>query len=217
MEVIWPDWAEQEKERVRLTLKSNLTSRKSASGGVTDADIDAFVAFLAKEGLEAFFWRLKSFEEHALRGNEFAIEGMKSDIQGMSVAVEHVALTLGGTDTQLYEKFKQLWRDPDVLRMLKRGDVSPLARQKSLAQDWPALKTKIDSLRAEPGGEIAADLVLAHRIRGGVHEASPEEDHFELQALFSGLMRAALLTFVEVRRRADEQTTAPPLRLSGGN
>jgi hypothetical protein len=107
----------------------------------------------------------------------------------------------------------------DVLGILKRGDVSPLARQKSLAQDWPALKTKIDSLRAKPGGDIAADLVLAHRIRGGVHEALPEEDHFELEALFTGLMRAALLTFVEVQRRknSDERTSAPPLRLSSGN
>jgi hypothetical protein len=200
LEVIWPDWAEQEKERVLLTLKANVTLRTSGASSVTEADIDAFVTFLAGNGLEAFFWRLKSFENHALRGNEFAIEGMKSDIQGMSVTVEHVAVTLGANGTQLYEKFKQLWRNADVLRILKRGDVSPLARQKSLAQDWPALKAKIDSLRAAPGGEIAADLVMAHRIRGGVHEALPEEDHFELEALFTGLMRAALLTFVEARR-----------------
>ena len=136
LEVVWPNWAEQEKERVRLTLKANVTLKTSGAVSVTDADIDAFVTFLAGNGLEAFFWRLKSFEDHALRGNEFAIEGMKSDIQGMSVAVEHVAVTLGGTETQLYAKFKQLWRNADVLRFLKRGDVSPLARQKSLAQDW---------------------------------------------------------------------------------
>jgi hypothetical protein len=42
---------------------------------------------------------------------------------------------------------------------------------------------------------------MAHRIRGGVHTHLPEEDHFELEALFTGLMRAALLTFVEVRPR----------------
>jgi hypothetical protein len=90
--------------------------------------------------------------------------------------------------------------NPDVVAILKRSEVSQLARQSRLADDWPALKAKIDALRAEPGGEIAADLVMAHRIRGGVHTHLPEDDHLELEALFTGLMRAALLTFAEVRR-----------------
>jgi hypothetical protein len=194
---MWPDWAKGEKERVNLTLQANLAVKASS---VTQADIEAFVECLASEGLEAFFWRLRSFEDHALRGNEFAIEGMKSDIQGMAVVVEHTATALGSNKDQLYEQFKQLWWKPDVLAILKRGDVSPLARQSRLADDWPALKAKIDTLRTEPG-EIAADLVMAHRIRGGVHTHLPEDDHLELEALFTGLMRAALLTFVEVRPR----------------
>ncbi|MFH0301313.1 hypothetical protein AAFX91_29630 [Bradyrhizobium sp. 31Argb] len=196
LDLMWPDWARQEKERVSLTLQVNLGVEAST---LKQADIDAFVEFLASEGLEAFFWRLKSFEDHALRGNEFAIEAMKSDIQGMAVVVEHVATALGSNKDQLYEQFKQLWRNPEVSAILKRGDVAPLARQASLADDWPALKAKIDALRAEPGGGIAADLVVAHRIRGGVHSQLPEDDHLELEALFTGLMRAALLTFVEAR------------------
>lgn len=174
-------------------------------GNIPEADIRAFVDFLAKEGLEAFFWRLKSFEEHALRGNEFAIEGMRSDIQGMAIVVEHVAATLGATETQLYEKFKQLWRAADTLSILRRVDVSPLARQKRLAEDWPVLKAKIEALRTEPGGDTAADLVMAHRIRGGVHALLPEDGQFELEALFTGLMRSALLTFIEVRGSASQR------------
>lgn len=204
LDVVWPSWAEQEKERVRLTLKAAMTPDKS--DGIADADIVAFAEFLASEGLEAFFWRLKSFEDHALRGNEFALEGMKSDIQGMAVAVEHVVATLGGTKTQLDDKFKQLWRDPDVLRILNRDAVYQLGRQPRLVQDWPALKAKIDALRREKGGKIAADLVMAYRIRGGVHIMLPEDDEFELEALFVGLMRAAILTFVEVRRRRLHRT-----------
>ena len=197
LDLMWPDWAKGEKERVSLTLQANLAVKASS---VTQADIEAFVEFLANEGLEVFFWRLRSFEDHALRGNEFAIEGMKSDIQGMAVVVEHTATALGSNRDQLYEQFKQLWRNPDVVAILKRSEVSQLARQSRLADDWPALKAKIDALRAEPGGEIAADLVMAHRIRGGVHTHLPEDDHLELEALFTGLMRAALLTFAEVRR-----------------
>ena len=41
---------------------------------------------------------------------------------------------------------------------------------------------------------------MAHRIRGGVHNTLPENDRFELERLFIGLMRAALYTFIEVRR-----------------
>ncbi|ABC90785.1 hypothetical protein RHE_CH02000 [Rhizobium etli CFN 42] len=203
-DLIWPDWAEEEKERVRLTLKGATRSSKLNTIAVTDSDIEAFVNFLAAGGLEAFFWRLKSFEDHALRGNEFAREGMRSDIQGMAIAVEHVTVSLGGTETQLYEKFKQLWRNPDVLQILKRGDVAPLARKADLANDWSSLKTRIKALANEPSGQIAADLVMAHRIRGGVHTSLPEDDHFELEALFIGLMRAALLTFIETQSNLPE-------------
>ena len=198
LDKIWPNWAEEEKDRVRLTLKSSITN--DSDGGLSAADVDAFVDFLSNEGLETFFWRLRSFEDHVFRGNEFALEGMKGDLQGMAIAVEHVAAALGATETQLYEKFKQLWRDPDVLRILKRADVSPLARQERLAHNWPALKARIETLRSETGGKIAADLVMAHRIRGGVHHALPEEDQFELESLFVGLMRAAAATFREVQR-----------------
>jgi hypothetical protein len=209
LDVIWPSWTEQEKDRLRLTLRASIKSKNIA--GVSEADIDAFAGFLADEGLSAFFWRLKSFEDHVFRANEFALEGMKSDLQGMAVAVEHVVFALGGSKTQLYEKFKQVWKNPHVLGLLKRGDVSPLARTERLAQNWDALKTQIDALRNEPGGIIAADLVMAHRIRGGVHTILPEDDQLELEALFLALMRAAIFTFVEVRKTEslNETISAP--------
>jgi hypothetical protein len=126
---------------------------------------------------------------------------MKSDVQGMSVVVEHIVGALGANKTQLYDKFKQLWRDQKVLAMMKQGKVSELARKASLSDDWIALKCQIRALASEPGGAIVADLVMAHRIRGGVHGILPEDDHFELQELFVGLMRAAILTFNEVRKQ----------------
>jgi hypothetical protein len=198
LDVIWPDWSAEEKERVQLTLKASLTSKRSAE--ISDGDITSFVEFLAKEGQEAFFWRLKSFEEHALRGNEFAIEGMKSDVQGMAVVVEQITAALGGTGRQLFQKFRQLWRDSQVLTLLDRSDVSNLQKQFTFPGNWVAQKAAFQALRAEPSGDVVADLVVAHRIRASVHDPLPEHDHFELESFFVCLMRTALLTFLEVRR-----------------
>jgi hypothetical protein len=103
--------------------------------------------------------------------------------------VKFTPLVTGATETQFFKKYRQLWRDPDVATILKRGDVDQLMRQIRLAEDWPALKTRIDALRSEAGGAMAADLVMAHRVRAGVHRILPEDDHFELEALFVGLMR----------------------------
>jgi hypothetical protein len=159
------------------------------------------VEFIDSENLHAFFWRLRSFEDHVFRGNRFRLDGMMNDLQGMAVVVEHVARALGGTKTQLYERFKELWRDPDVIKLLKDNEVTSLARNDKRLQDWPALKCAINNLRSQgPAGAIAADLAMAHRIRGGVHKPLPETDGFELEKLFVGLMRATVMTFANVRR-----------------
>ena len=51
---------------------------------------------------------------------------------------------------------------------------------------------------------------MAHRIRGGVHHYLPEDNQFELEQLFVALMRAAALTFVEVRQT--NSSSVKPLR-----
>jgi hypothetical protein len=198
LDIIWPDWKEEEKDRARRTLTASIG--KPETGDLDSAHINAFVEFLGRrDGLEAFFWRLRSFEDHAFRGNEFALEGMRSDLQGMAVTVEHVVRTLGGAKDQLYEMFKELWKGTEVVVLLKRNDISSFARTPIL--DWATLKRKIELLRTQgPAQSIAADLVMAHRIRGGVHHILPEADQFELERLFVGLMRAAALTFAHVQR-----------------
>ena len=59
---------------------------------------------------------------------------------------------------------------------------------------------RIDVLRQ--GNEkqrIFADLVLAHRIRGSLHQELPEGDAWALEDLFAGLIRAAVRTFAHMR------------------
>jgi hypothetical protein len=198
LDVIWPDWTKQEKERVLRTLSEWMAA--DGSPILTAAEIASFVEYVEAKNLEGFFWRLNSFEQHAFSDNAFALEGMKSDLQGMAVAVEHIVRSLGGTNDQLYEMFKQLW-NADVVSILKRGDVRPLAIQKRLSESWPKLKAAIEKLRSEGvAGNIAAELVMAYRIRGGVHYILPEDDQLELERLFVILMRAAALTHSEVFR-----------------
>jgi len=208
LDKVWPNWVAQEKQRVLRTLVNAPSPFENAA--LLPEIVESFVDFLSTNGLEAFFWRLQSFEKHAFGSSEYAVEGMKADLQGLALCVEHMASALGATDVQLYDKFKRLWKDPAVLSILKRGDVAPLARQARLSNDWPALKAKIDALRSEPGGGVAADLVLAHRIRGGVHHLLPEDDQFELEFQFVTLMRAAALTFAEVQRSRAVQATSGP-------
>ena len=43
---------------------------------------------------------------------------------------------------------------------------------------------------------------MAHRIRGAVHHTFAEENMFELERLFVGLMRAAVLTFTHCQHLA---------------
>jgi hypothetical protein len=199
VEAVWPSWIEGEKDRVRRALKSAFSEHGEAA--LTESEVNQFVEFLANNGLEAFFWRLRSFEEHAFRGTGPVLQAMRADVQGMAVVVEHVAGALGGTETQLYEKFKQIWtREPNVLALLRLGRVSPLARTERLAHNWLDLKRRLEALRAEPHGAAVADLVWAARIRGGVHNALPEDGHFELEGQFLTLMRAAALTFAQAQR-----------------
>lgn len=206
LDVVWPDWVEEEKQRVRLTLKGSIGGPQ----GLGEPDIDAFVDFLDREHLEGFMWRLNSFEHHVFRGNEFAEEAMRTDLQGMAVAVEHVARALGGTHGQLFGMFKELWHDQEVLAILREGPVAEMARKLITTLDWVTLKADINALRARGrAGGIASDLVMAHRIRGAVHYKLPEEDRFELEAIFVALMRAAALTFAEVRRNQQAPALAP--------
>ena len=210
-----PDWAETERERTKELLTS-LTS-KAADKLLLDCtaeEISAFLDFLNRFELHSFFWRLKSFEQHAFEGNEFALSGMRSDLQGMALVVEHVARALGGEQDQLYKMFKKLWRDSPVVDRLKDKDVWPLALRPKLANSWPDYMRRIEELRAGTDvDKIVSDLVLAHRLRGSVHFVLSEADFFALERLFVVLLRAAVRTFVHrhrlglaVAKDADVQT-----------
>jgi hypothetical protein len=201
LDCIWPDWVSEQKKRTVSTLRGLEKFEKSKGEYFSIQDIEKYVDFLIHKDLHSFFWRIQSFEGHFFRGNEAAIAGIKSDLQGMAVVVEHIIVKLGAreSDTQLFEKFKYLWRNNnDVYKIIKDTKYAGLVRNKEFAKDWPKLKEKINLLRVEEGGEIAADLIWAARLRGGVHNDLPENSPAELRELFMSLIRSAFFTFITI-------------------
>jgi hypothetical protein len=202
MEVIWPDWVEEQKEKVRLTLRSSFSKPDRAI--ISDTSIDDFLTFLLDANLHSFFWNLLSFEEQALRGNSHRIEAMQKDIQAMALVVEHVATELGAVQRDLMPKFAELWASNGTVSAL----IDPMSDEVKSAclglqkgQTWEVFKSKLEPLSARgEEGEIAAELLTARFIRGAVHFKMPSTDQFELEKLFVGLMRAAALTFIECKR-----------------
>ena len=168
---------------------------KDGPGALSLDEIVAFSEFVKDKYQDAIFLRLESFERHAFEGTDEPIAGMISDLQGMSVAVEHAVRAMGGAKKQLFQMFRQLWRDPPVSTHLRQN--KKLSEQTN--QPWDTLKTKIDGLRSEgPAEAVAADLIMAHRLRASVHKPLPEKDQFELEKLVVILLRAAALTHAHV-------------------
>lgn len=197
---VWPDWEAAQRERIVLTLQGAVPSE--GPGALSSDELDAFARFLDDERQDAFFLRLESFEGHAFDGDAPSpMGGMTSDLQGMAVAVEHAVRAMGGTGDQLYSMFKQLWAGTPVERHLRRND--QLARNAALMNDWPDLKARIEAVAAiDAAGTVAADLIMAHRLRGAVHTPVPEDDQLELERLMVQLMRAAAMTHAHVARQA---------------
>ena len=211
LDVIWPDWRAEENGRVRRYLEGMIQGSISPTLEITTADVSAFIEFIDQKNLHSFFWRLRSFEDHALRGNQFAVPGMRGDVQGMAVVVEHVMRALGGKKCQLYDIFKELWRaNSKVFSQLKKND--RLARQAH--QQWQAHMREINCLRQSNSAaeRIVDDLVLAHRLRGAVHTELPEDDQEVLEDHFLTLMRAAARTFAHVRALTAETAANADMR-----
>ena len=199
LDVVWPNWVEGQKERIARTLQEAVV--REGPGALSDNDILAFADFLEQEYQDGILLRLKSFEQHAFEETYAPMAGMMSDVQGMAVAVEHAIRAMGGSKGQLYMMFRELWEGTCVARLLKEN--ANLARQGRSPSGWPSLKKEIEELRLSgPVGEVVADLIMACRLRGAVHERLPEEDQFELEKLLVVLLRAAAATHAHVQRRS---------------
>lgn len=207
LDKIWPDWLADNKVKTMLTLRGSLEKFPD----VGESNLVRFAEFIEQNGLETFFWRLSSFEDHALRGNAFWISGMRADIQGLAIVVEHVARsvihTMAGArfivKDDTLDQFKHIFRgNSAIIRMLKDNAITRPARSaKGATSDWELMRQLLSDLRSR-GAESAmvADLVIARYVRGAAHYTFPDVGHREMEDIFVALMRAAFFCFNETTK-----------------
>lgn len=201
-DVIWENWAENIRDDTRRTLASFGRPNTVLAGGRTfeAGTIETFLDLVERENLHTLYWRVKSMNDHAFSGSDYALPGMKGDVQGLALVLEHLALALGASTraTQLYAKFKQLWAANElVLTLLKSKLYTKAAHHSGPIVDlqWWAAEQPLSEAHS-----IASDLAIAHAIRASAHSGLSESNRFELEKMYRILLRAALATFAEQGR-----------------
>lgn len=191
LDVVWPDWAAEQRDDVRRVLTSYRREGSLLRAEFSDELVDRFLDFVEANGLHGFYWRFESFNRHSFKGNNHSLEGLKGDVQGMAVVLEHIASALGARSQQLRDKFKELWAaDPAVLKLLKTNAVMKVGNGQGIDLDWFEARNALGLPE-----QIAADLAIAYAIRGGAHRTIDETDPLKLERMMLILLRAAVRTF----------------------
>jgi hypothetical protein len=203
LDVIWENWTETIRDDTRHTLASFGKPETVLQGGrsFTGEVIEAFLDLIETENLHSLYWRVKSMNEHAFSGSDYALPGMKIDVQALALVLEHVSFALGAPTraTQLYDKFKKLWRNSaPVVALLKSTDFSRIARSSGSHIDlgWWSSQQPVSEAHS-----IASDLAISHAIRGSAHSGLSEDNPFEVEKMYLILLRTAVATFAEALRR----------------
>lgn len=207
MDVVWPDWEKEQRGDARRILTSFQHQNALLKADFSEELVDRFLAHIEAHGLQGFYWRLESFHRHAFKGNNHSLEGLKGDVQGMGVVVEHIARSLGSTRQQLRDKFKQLWNsDLDVLKLLKSNEVMKIGQGNEIDLDW------FDERDAQ-GGEMAtaADLAIIYAIRGGAHRVINEANPLKLERMMLIMLRGIVKTFDAATREPESEQVAEKL------
>ena len=211
LDVIWPNWAAEQRDDVRHVLTSYRREDSLLRADFSDELVDRFLDFVEANGLHGFYWRFDSFNHHSFRGNDYSLEGLKGDIQGMAVVVEHIASALGAKSQQLRDKFKELFaNDPAVLKLLKNNAVMKVGNGEGIDLDWFDARNELGTTE-----QVAADLAIAYAIRGGAHRTINETNPLKLERMMLILLRAAVRTFAAAAPTGPPALPAPVAAVEG--
>jgi hypothetical protein len=131
------------------------------------------------------------------------LAGLKSDLQGMALSVEHIVHALLEGNVQhhkptLYEKFKQIWpAETPVGNLLKSDEYRRVSQKQQVVElDW------FNSKQNDPiSVQIASDLAICSAIRGNAHHQVSEQSQLRLERMSLILLRGVMRAFVEANRR----------------
>ena len=205
MDVIWPDWAAEQRDNARRVLVNYRHPSALLRADFSDDLVNQFLAFIEDNHLHGFYWRLESFRRHSFKGNNYSLEGLKGDVQGMAVVLEHIATALGAKKEQLRDKFKELWvSDAATMKLLKSNEVMKVGNGKVIDLDWFEQRNALSLPE-----QTAADLAIAYAIRGGAHRVISETDPLKLERMMLIMLRAVVKTFRTAAATKQVQSADP--------
>ena len=122
--VIFQDWASEWREDAERLIISFSRPDAILKADFTKEQANAFLDFVEGHDLYEFYWRWRSLNERAFSGDSRRLAGLKSDLQGMALSVEHLvhAMLVGNVQfpkTQLYEKLNSSWKASENRRVPK--------------------------------------------------------------------------------------------------
>ena len=197
LRVIYRDWATEWREDAERLLKGFASPNAILSADFNETEVNAFLDLVEERDLLDFYWRWKSLNERAFSGDLNRMAGLRSDLQGMALSVEHlVDVMLEGIvkhpKRQLYDKFKQLWpRDTDVGKLLKSPEYIGRARsERTIDLTWHEKKQEGDLAE-----RIASDLAISHAICGSAHYSLSENNQLLVERMSVILLRGVMEAF----------------------
>ncbi len=203
LRVIFQDWATEWREDAERLIISFSRPDAILKAGFTREQANAFLDFVEGHDLYEFYWRWRSLNERAFSGDSRHLAGLKSDIQGMALSVEHLvhAMLVGNVQfpkTQLYEKFKQIWPVATPVGKLLKAD-----EYRKISQLHSAID--LDWFNTKQGGplpaQIASDLAICQAIRGNAHHQISEQNQLKLERMSLILLRGVMYAFLEAKSR----------------
>lgn len=202
LSVIFKDWAAEWREDAERLIVSFGRPDTLLKADFTAEQANAFLDFVEAKDLFEFYWRWKSLNERAFSSDHRHLAGLKSDLQGMALSVEHIvhAMLKGNIShpkQQLFEKFKQVWPvSTAVGKLLKTDEYRNVSQKQGVVDlDW------FDAKQSGPlAAQIASDLVICHAIRGNAHHQVAEARQLRLERMSLILLRGVVRTFVEASK-----------------
>jgi hypothetical protein len=219
LRVIFQDWATEWREDAERLIVSFSRPDALLKADFTKEQANAFLDFVEGNDLFEFYWRWKSLNERAFSGDHRHLAGLKSDLQGMALSVEHIVQALlkdnvNHPKTQLYDKFKQIWpaATPVGRLLIKSNEYRDISKKQPIDYlNW------FDSKQNEPTEvQIASDLAICYAIRCNAHHQVSEQNQLRLERMSLILLRGVMRAFLEATLRWPlSQTGVHPVSASG--